>query len=161
LDLPAVMAVAERVHPDLPEDLAVFAERLALYPQGCQVLADESGIGGYVVSHPWDEGDPPALNRWLGELPAPASLYYLHDLAILPERRCGGYGTAALSRLLGHAAARGFGSVRLVAVGGSASYWTRHGFAALATVLSPVKIASYGAGARMMARPVSGDGRKP
>jgi len=37
-DLPAALAIAEVVHPNYPEDPAVFTERLALYPRGCLVL---------------------------------------------------------------------------------------------------------------------------
>lgn len=119
------------------------------------MLEGKSDIGGYVVSHPWHEGDPPALNACLGELPAPATHYYLHDLAILPERRGGGAGAAAVATLLDHAAAGGFDRVRLVAVGGSGRYWARHGFTALAPA---GKTASYGADAQVMTRPVAGGG---
>jgi ribosomal protein S18 acetylase RimI-like enzyme len=37
-DLPALLAIADVVHPDYPEDPAVFEERLALFPAGCWVL---------------------------------------------------------------------------------------------------------------------------
>jgi GNAT superfamily N-acetyltransferase len=37
-DLPAVMTVAAKVHPDYPEGEAVFAERLTLHPAGCLCL---------------------------------------------------------------------------------------------------------------------------
>jgi hypothetical protein len=53
IDLPAVMATAAQVHPGYPEDEAVFAERLALAPQGCLCLERERPLAGYVVSHPW------------------------------------------------------------------------------------------------------------
>ncbi|NEW95116.1 GNAT family N-acetyltransferase, partial [Rhodopseudomonas sp. BR0M22] len=36
-DLPAVDAIAAVVHAAYPEDAAVFAERLALHPDGCLV----------------------------------------------------------------------------------------------------------------------------
>ena len=56
-DLPAVMEIAAVVHPDYPEDEAVFAERLRLAPSGCHVLADLAGaLLGYLVSHPWPAG---------------------------------------------------------------------------------------------------------
>jgi len=37
-DLPALLAIADIVHPTYPEDAAVFQERLALFPAGCLVL---------------------------------------------------------------------------------------------------------------------------
>ena len=69
-DLAAVERVAAHVHPDYPEDEAVFAERLSLCPEGCLVLARPLGDPcGYVVAHPWRLGQPPALNSLLGALP--------------------------------------------------------------------------------------------
>ena len=37
-DLSAMLSVADIVHPNYPEDPAVFEERLALFPAGCLVL---------------------------------------------------------------------------------------------------------------------------
>lgn len=153
-DLPAVLAVAEEVHPDFPEDPAVFAERRALYPAGCHVLATGSGIDGYLISHPWHDAAPPALNSLIGALPVPAPCYYLHDLAILPERRGGGAGSAAVALVLDHAAACGFDAIRLIAVNGSLPFWTRHGFQPIRTAPAE-KIASYGTDARLMARSIT------
>jgi hypothetical protein len=42
-DLPAVNALAERIHPSFPEDAAIFAERLRLYPDGCRVYSAATG----------------------------------------------------------------------------------------------------------------------
>ena len=43
-DLRAAIALADRVHPGLPEEEAVFTDRLHLCPAGCLVLADPAGI---------------------------------------------------------------------------------------------------------------------
>ncbi len=40
-DLAKVERIGETVHPDYPEDAAVIAERLQLYPAGCFVLSLE------------------------------------------------------------------------------------------------------------------------
>ena len=48
-DLSMTETIAEQVHPDYPEDPAVFAERLALFPAGCFML----GAVGYLIAHPW------------------------------------------------------------------------------------------------------------
>ena len=37
-DLPALLGIADVVHPTYPEDRAVFEERLVLFPAGCLVL---------------------------------------------------------------------------------------------------------------------------
>lgn len=121
-DLPEVSRIAGLVHPDFPEDDAVFAERLALFPAGCLVLP----AGGYLLAHPWTRGCPPALNSRLGALPARPDTLYLHDIALLPAARGRGAGEAALRRV--EALARPFGEVSLVAVGGSAGFWGRMGF---------------------------------
>src|SRR3954447_18093660 len=51
-DLPAIGAIAARIHPDLPERPEVFAEKMRLYPDGCRVLATDDGIVGYRLAHP-------------------------------------------------------------------------------------------------------------
>jgi predicted N-acetyltransferase YhbS len=151
-DLAAVDAIAAAVHPDHPEEPAVFAERLALHPQGCHLLDGAGGPAGYVLSHPWLLGTPPALNARLGALPATPTTLYIHDLAILPQARAGGAGSAIVRRLLAAADARGW-PASLVAVGGSQPFWARHGFVVSETAALRTKLASYGAGARHMVRP--------
>ena len=84
VDLPAVLAIADEVHPAFPEDAEVFVERLRLYAAGCLVFSTGEGIAGYTVSHPWRAMDPPALNSRLGELPDHPETYYIHDIALLP-----------------------------------------------------------------------------
>ena len=127
-DLPAVSAIAALVHPDYPEDGAVFAERLRLYPAGCRMLEFGGWAAGYAISHPWVFGRPPRLNTLLGALPADPATLYLHDVALLAAAR----GAGAASRLLGQLAelARitGLPSLSLVAVNGSAAFWGRQGF---------------------------------
>ena len=67
-DLPAVAALADAIHLDHPEDAAVFAERLALFPAGCLVLDSAGIVDGYVIAHPWRLLAPPALNARLGDV---------------------------------------------------------------------------------------------
>jgi len=152
-DLAAVSAIAARVHPDHPEDEAVFAERLRLYPVGCQVLvAAEGDVVGYVISHPWCQGEPPALNVLLGEIPVPATIYYIHDLALLPGGRGNGAAAKIVTDLSRHAQQAGLASVALIAVNHSNRFWQRQGFAIAAASGLNGKLASYGEHARMMAR---------
>lgn len=154
-DLAAVVAIAGAVHPDFPEDAAVFAERLALFPVGCLVLDDGTDAVGYMVSHPWHLGAPPALDSRLGALPEVADTYYVHDVALLDRARGTGAASAGVRRLVDLADRLGLPSMSLVAVNGSAPFWERLGFlweagegdAALAG-----KLAGYGADARYMVR---------
>jgi len=171
-DLPAVLALAERLNPDYPEDAEVFAERLRLYAAGCWVLdrsanaAGEAGdelapppdtasnIAGYIVSHPWRHGEPPALNARLGELPDAPTTYCIHDIALLPEVRGTGAAAAILNTLLGRARAAHLGTLSLVAVNNSASFWRHHGFEAVSDPALDEKLKSYDAAAKFMVRPL-------
>ena len=150
-DLPALAEVAEKVHPGFPEDAAVFAERLALAPAWCFVLSDGKDLCGYMLSHPWHDGPPPKLNTLLGTLPAPATLAYIHDLALVPEARRGGHGRTVLNTLISQAKSCGFGAMALVAVSGSAPFWERHGFR---VAPAPSGLSSYGPDARFMRLPL-------
>ena len=158
-DLPAVMAAAAVVHPDYPESEAVFAERLALHPAGCLVLASAEGLGGYVLSHPWRLGQVPALDSLLGALPEDSDAYYIHDLALLPGARGGGAASACVDRLATYARATGFARMALVAVGASAGFWRRQGFREAHDEALAHKLASYDDAARYMVRDLKDDGR--
>jgi ribosomal protein S18 acetylase RimI-like enzyme len=151
-DLPDVERVGDLVHPAYPEEEAVIAERLSLYPAGCLVLADNHRIQGYALGHPWLLGHPPTLNARLNTLPDKPDTFYIHDLALLPETRRLGAGTTAI-RLLAHRAERdGLTSLSLVAVSDSTGFWQRNGFEAVALAGMRTKLASYGASSRFMVR---------
>jgi GNAT superfamily N-acetyltransferase len=151
-DLPAVDAVAARVHPAFPEDEAIFAERLRLYPPGCHVLDRNGTIAAYAVSHPWIDRAPPPLNAPLGGLPARPSTYYLHDIALLPEARGSGAGAEIVATLAAQAGAEQLSSLSLIAVNGSAGFWRRQGFEVVADDALAAKLRSYGADAQFMVR---------
>jgi ribosomal protein S18 acetylase RimI-like enzyme len=149
-DLPAALAVADVVHPNYPEDPAVFTERLALYPRGCLVLARHDRLIGYIVSHPWSYGEPPALNSLLGALPVPPTTYYIHDIALLPEARGTGAANAVVTRLIAQARDEGLPDLSLTAVNDSVAFWTRHGFRLAEEPALDEKLRSYDAAARFM-----------
>lgn len=132
-DLPGVLAVADCVHPAFPEDSAVFAERLQLYPAGCLAFSSGEDILGYAISHPWRAYDPPALNARLGELPRQPETYYIHDVALLPELRGSGAAALVVALLLARAQKEAFLTVSLVAVNNSSGFWERHGFCNVAS----------------------------
>lgn len=153
-DLAAVGQIATVVHPGFPEDDAIFAERLALHPAGCRLLAVAGEPAGYVISHPWRTGSLPALNALLGSLPGDADTYYIHDLALLPTARGTGAAGAIVLDLKRHALSLGFTGLSLVAVNNSAAFWRRQGFAETASGAVAGKLASYGDDARLMACPI-------
>ncbi|AWJ85010.1 GNAT family N-acetyltransferase [Azospirillum sp. TSH58] len=161
-DLDRVMAIAEIVHPDYPEDRAVFAERLALYPEGCAMAEIDGAVAdgdciGYIVMHPGRLGVPPPLDSPLGALPEGADCLYLHDVALLPAARGLGLGVAALERMDALAARQGFRWLALTSTPGARAFWDAQGFlphdggAGLAA-----KLASYGGGMTYMTKPVTG-----
>lgn len=156
-DLDAVLAIADVVHPDYPEERAVFAERLALFPDGCR-LAESDGVAlGYGVMHPGLLGVPPPLDAPLGGLPAAADCLYLHDIALLPRTRGLGLGAAVLDYAHGVAAGRGYGVLALTSTPGARSYWERMGFRAYAGGPAlAAKLASYGGGMTYMTLGVRG-----
>lgn len=147
-DLPAVNRIAEAVHLDYPEEAAVLAERLALYPAGCWILEGQAAPLGYAISHPWNRLRPPSLNTRLGALPEMPGTYYIHDVALLPAAR--GRGAAGRLMPLLREAARGLPELSLVAVGGSVPFWHRQGFAVVDDPALTDKLRSYDAGARFM-----------
>jgi GNAT superfamily N-acetyltransferase len=153
-DLPAVDRVADIIHPRFPEDPAVFAERLALYPEGCRVLERGDELLGYVVSHPWFYARPPALNSLLGALPAVAETYYIHDIALLPESQGGGAAGRIVEALAAHAWARDFPNISLIAVNGSVPFWARRGFHIVAVPEIESKLRGYEDAARFMVREI-------
>jgi GNAT superfamily N-acetyltransferase len=154
-ELPAVEAIAAKVHPAYPEEGAIFAERLHLYPRGCFVLDNKHAILGYVVSHPWKATEPPHLNTLVGTIPVPPGTYYLHDIALLPGVRGLGYGDEIVQWLVREAKLVGLTTMSLVAVNGTVPFWTRHGFAELRNAALEKVLPSYGAGAAFMVRDLS------
>ena len=152
LDLPVVEAIAAAVHPAFPEDIAIFAERQRLYPDGTRLLELGGEAAGYILSHPWRFGALPALNSLLGAIPEDADTYYLHDLALLPAARGTGAAAMIVGDMLRHARMRAFPSVSLVAVNGSLPFWYKHGFRAVPAPQLADKLGSYEATARLMAR---------
>lgn len=127
-DLASVSAVAKEVHPEFPEDDAVFLNRLALHGNGSYVLEKGSIIIGYAITHPWKSFDIPALNTVLSALPEQPDTYYIHDIALLGAARGSGAAGKVIAILAGHAVESGFNTMSLVAVNGSSGFWEKQGF---------------------------------
>jgi GNAT superfamily N-acetyltransferase len=145
-DLAAVSAISDAVHGRFTEPVAVYAERLALYPAGCLVLEQRGEVTGYLIAHPWYRDAPPKLGAMLGAIPAHADSYYLHDIALLPAARGTGAAGAALDFVMARARTLGFSDIALMAVGGADRFWAARGFAYVPRDVDP----SYGADAYLM-----------
>ncbi|WP_225212408.1 GNAT family N-acetyltransferase [Brevundimonas guildfordensis] len=154
-DLDGVVAVAQLSFPDHPEERACFANRLELYPEGCFVLAAEGRpVMGYMVAYPWKLNAAPALNVLIDAIPAEAEVVYLHDLALHPDTRGGGFTRPVVERLAEQATAAGWPALALVAVNDASSFWARNGFEIQNPPGMAEKLASYGDDARYMVRPL-------
>jgi ribosomal protein S18 acetylase RimI-like enzyme len=125
-DINHVIRLADRVHPELPESEAIFAERVRLYPEGCLALVEGDKFYGYAISHPIRHRQPPALNSFLEEIAADANQYYIHDLAILPKVRGRGLAQQCIDKLI--AIGQHFPTTCLVSVYDTAPFWSRFGF---------------------------------
>jgi GNAT superfamily N-acetyltransferase len=149
-DLLGVVRVAGTAFPDHFEDLACFAERLALSPDLCFVLDRDGGVEGYLIAYPWPRGEIPPLNSLLGGLPADHSNIYLHDLALAPRAQGGGWTRPVVETLAQAATEMGASTVSLVSVNESAAFWRRMQF----ETEPNAKLASYGPDARYMVRKI-------
>ena len=146
-DLAAVERLGNTIHQAHPERPEVFAERLALCPEGCHALSSLGGnLDGYIISHPWTLGSPPPLDTLLRPLPAQPDTWYIHDLALHERAR----GTGAAQAIVARLAAAHALPLSLIAVGRSPGFWARQGFAP--ATLPQGKLASYGEGAAYMIR---------
>ncbi|WP_336969004.1 GNAT family N-acetyltransferase [Sphingobium aromaticiconvertens] len=155
-DLPAIAAISDTVHQSYSEDMAIYAERLDLYPSGCFTLWRGNRIGGYLISHPWHRHSPPALNAMLDSIPAMAGTYYLHDIALLPDARGSGAGRAAVDLIIDLARKAGFQDVMLMAVNGADRFWASVGFTYVDDADPAAQPGGYGAGTHHMRRVIEG-----
>ena len=145
-ELASVSSISDTVHGRFTEPVAVYAERLALWPAGCRVLEADGAAAGYLISHPWHRDSPPKLGALLRAIPADADAWYLHDIALLPAARGTGAAKAALGFVVDSARAAGFAEVTLMAVGGADRFWAARGFAYVSHAVDR----SYGAEAHLM-----------
>ena len=142
---------------DLRETAEVFEDRFARFGEYFRVAFLGGHIAGYMVCFPWKLGDTPVNNQKFPEtLPGP-DCFYIHDIALLSEARGTGISRALLNDAYDTAHRLGYDAVSLVAVGQSGSYWDKVGFVPY-THVGEGKLGRirdiYGAGARLMARPI-------
>jgi hypothetical protein len=152
-DLAAVAALAIQVHPNYPERPEVLAEKFRLFPAGCFTLASQRAVHGYCFSHPWLVSSPPSLDAFLGALPKRPDGYFIHDLTLDISARRRSLAAKLVPDLVSAARAAGLPHMTLVAVNGSAPFWSRMGFRRTADeALQESARAKYDAGAVHMER---------
>ena len=147
-DVDAVLALQAIAYADAafaPEGAAVYLNRISLAPDLCLVAQSAAGdLLGYLVSHPWHDGKPPALDTELAALPVPATRWYLHDCAVATSARGSGVAAALYEAAHDVAICRGLRCAALVAVGDAAGYWAQRGYRAARGTVPEQALASYG-----------------
>lgn len=152
-DIDGVVTVARLSFPDHFESRACFENRLALSPAMSFVLAGaDEAVRGYLFAYPWKGQTAPALNTLIETIPAEADRIYLHDLALDPAVRGGGYTRSIVERLVDQVRADGWTMMALVAVNDATAFWRRMGFNAVTSPELSAKLASYGDDACYMVR---------
>lgn len=153
-DLGRVVALADALFPDHPEEAVHFAARLERGGDLCLTLADEAAdIGGYAVAYPWPLGHVPPLDRPADPPVESGEALYLNDLGIRPDLCGNGHARAGLALLVERARAARWTALALVAVNGTGDFWQAQGFRPLPPdEAGAAKLAPYGAQARYMVR---------
>lgn len=152
-DLDAVTALAAVGFPNHFEGRECFANRLALNPSGCFILAGaQEPPRGYLIAYPWRADDAPALNILVDRIPDAAAVMYLHDLTLDPQVQRAGWTRPIVERLATEARAAGWPALTLVAVNDAAPFWERRGFVAVDPPGMADRLAGYGPDARYMVR---------
>ena len=160
-DVARIARLSNSIHTLFPEREAVFADKIRLSPAGCHVLEADGEIVGYILSHPWRRHSPAALDSLLGELPADADCWYIHDLGMGAAARGTGAATEIAGRIIRAAESEGFPVVALVAVAGADGYWRKLGFREVVTDGLAAKLREYGADAVYMELPLAGSAPQP
>lgn len=153
-DLEAIMSIAENLHPDYPERLDIFADKLAFCPLGCQVVEDGGTLLGYGFAHGWSLGLPPLLDTPLGYPPGPIDCLHLHDIALMAQIRGLGLVDLYLDHLRPLAQSLGVAALSLIAVAGKDGYWRGKGFGDFSPPNAALRqrLASYGNAAVYLSR---------
>ncbi|GHB46754.1 hypothetical protein GCM10007094_40110 [Pseudovibrio japonicus] len=128
--MPQIEKILLQTYPTLPEDIACARERLRLFPDGCYVLRSDGSdrIFGYVVSHPWQDLNVPPLSSLLRSLPISPEVYFIHDIALLPDVQGIGAAKAILAQLSQVARRHYIKKFALVAMPMAESFWQSRGF---------------------------------
>lgn len=152
-DLAEVLRIQDACYVEIvPESRASLRAKILASPATCFAAETASGVVGYLITVPVRYPELPALDAPACEVALDADTLYLHDLAVAEAGRGTGAASALVDSALQAGRARGLKHACLVAIQDSSRYWQRFGFAPVAPPDGRVagKLASYGAGARLM-----------
>lgn len=128
-DFPDIMAIQQACYYALePESRASLHAKFALSPATCLVATLDTHPIGYLFALPWHDQSLPELNCVLTTLPVSPNCLYVHDLAIHPQVRHSGAGSAMIQLVQRMALLRHLHRAVLVSVQQSQQFWARQGF---------------------------------
>jgi ornithine decarboxylase len=153
-DWEAIAAIEHEAYVPLglsegPEALRAWRK---LSPETCFVVEADGHVAGYVISLAHPAGSAPELGHPPGTV-AQTTNIHLHDLAVAAADRGRGLAKLLLRRLERAAAAKGFETIGLVAVGAGPGFWAAAGFEPREAAVPE----SYGAQSTYMSRAVEVD----
>lgn len=134
----------------LSETRHALESRSHATPDLCYVLDTGAELAGYLLALPHPAFHCPDLATPTIDVRRSPNLH-LHDLVVAERFRRRGLATVLLSRLTSAAIGEGYQRISLVAVGGSAAFWSARGYHPCPDVALP---AGYGTTARYMSRPI-------
>lgn len=153
-DLPEVLRIQAQCYTAIePESAQSLRAKIEASPATCLLAQAGTGAVGYLIAVPVRAPYLPALDAPRFELAADADTLYLHDLAVAPEGRGTGAGKALVRSARAAGCASGLRKACLIAIQGSVPYWQEFGFEPVTAPEAGLaaKLASYGAGAQLMA----------
>lgn len=137
-DWDGIAALESRAYTGLglSEGRAALRSRARVSPGTCRALEVGPRLAGYVLALPYPMYRYPDLAR-PEETAFSSTNLHLHDLVIAENFRRRGLGRRLLRHLAASAGARGYERISLVAVAGSATYWSARGFTAHRELVRP------------------------
>lgn len=151
-DWDGIVALEAAAYADagLSEGRAALESRAHASPGTCFVLDVAGDVAGYVLSLPYPRFRWPDLANPERAAHRSANLH-LHDIVVSTALRGRGLAKHLLRHLTATALERAYERISLVAVGGSATFWSANGYLGHPEVALP---GSYGADAVYMSRAV-------
>jgi GNAT superfamily N-acetyltransferase len=118
--------------PALHESDEAFLGLIAVFPEGAFGFFDGAELCAYAFSVPLPAGTVLELKTPLESLPPGGDTLYIHDVAVAERRRGHGLARRLVAKINDVARERGLRTCELVSVQGSAPFWARFGFEAVA-----------------------------
>lgn len=140
----------------LSEGEAALRSKCLVSPSTCFALDFGPKIVGYLIALPYPMGRYPDLN-WIEEANHLSPNLHLHDLVISAGFRGRGLAKYLLHHLTSKAGSEGFEQISLIAVGGSAAFWSANGYRVNDGIAIP---SGYGPDAVYMSKALHGGRRK-